>query len=301
MLNSREIKYESTINIKNHTTYLRANMEKYQTNPMKCYSIKKMLDKYIMEFILTREDKELYDMVIDIEDKNIQEIFNKSVSLFNKQIPINVIDENQRSIIRMRKMVPIIKFELPENQININQEYEGEYYILMIQYTGIKFHKQFYNSQWQILNIENNVDKNIFNADDDEDDDIFTIYDNSSTIKLQENSQESLNENPQETPQETPKNPQEKPQENPQEKPQKNSQENPQEKPQKNSQKNPQKNSQKKLQEKKQVKNNEEQLNDDQLKYIDLDKRVENKQKTQMNKNDIRKKPRKIIISRIKK
>ena len=161
--------------------------------PIKCYKVSKYLDKYYLEFELTKNDRELYNSITDINETSISVIFKNSNKWFNKQMPLHVIDNYHQSNIRMRKRRPILKlvtgnslFNNFSNLTEIQNTYEGNYYILTIDYKGIIFHKQMFINEFEIIKMESQVDKYVFdNIDSDyeskeqeqiQDTDIFTLY-----------------------------------------------------------------------------------------------------------------------------
>jgi hypothetical protein len=165
--------------------------------PIKCYKVSKYLDKYYLEFELTKNDRELYNSITDINETSISVIFKNSNKWFNKQMPLHVIDNYHQSNIRMRKRRPILKlvvkkllFNHLSNLTEIQNKYEGNYFILTIEYKGIIFHKQMFINEFEIIKMESHVDKYVFddielinNKNQEEkqnqyqNNDIFTLYD----------------------------------------------------------------------------------------------------------------------------
>ena len=179
-MNINDISHNSPIKYHNHIfskAFYKYNEDKsieYITQTLQCSKITKYLDKYIMEFILTRDDKELYDIITSVDENNIRMIFSNSNRWFNKQLPLHVIDDYHRSIIKMRRDKPILKIKIDEKLIKEDIDYLNEFFILKINYKGIIFKKQVFMSDWEIINIEFHDDKYIF---DNNDEDIFTLYD----------------------------------------------------------------------------------------------------------------------------
>lgn len=159
----------------------------YTTKTLQCNGITKYLDNYIMEFILTRDDKELYDIITSIDENNIRLIFSNSNKWFNKQLPLHVIDDYHRSIIKMRRDKPILKIKIDQKLIKDGVEYLNEFFVLKIDYKGIIFKKQVFMSEWIISDIQFHEDKYIF---DNNEEDIFTLYeeeDNDISNDIDEN------------------------------------------------------------------------------------------------------------------
>lgn len=155
--------------------------------PIKCNNVSKYLDKYYLEFELTKNDKELYNTITDINENSISVIFKNSNNWFNKQMPIHVIDNYHQSNIRMRKRRPILKlvvnnslFNKYSNLTEIQNKYKGNYFILTIDYKGIIFKKQMFINEFQIINMESHIDKYVFDDIDvieqKQEIDIFTLY-----------------------------------------------------------------------------------------------------------------------------
>ena len=65
--------------------------------PIKCYKVSKYLDKYYLEFELTKNDRELYNSITDINETSISAIFKNSNKWVNKQMPLHVIDNYHKS------------------------------------------------------------------------------------------------------------------------------------------------------------------------------------------------------------
>ena len=137
--------------------------------PIKCYKVSRYLDKYYLEFELTKNDRELYNSITDINETSISVIFKNSNKWFNKQMPLHVIDNYHQSNIRMRKRRPILKlvvnnslFNKYSNLTEIQNKYEGNYFILTIEYKGIIFYKQMFINEFEIIKMESHVDKYVF-------------------------------------------------------------------------------------------------------------------------------------------
>ena len=171
--------------------------------PIKCYKVSKYLDKYYLEFELTKNDRELYNSITDINETSISVIFKNSNKWFNKQMPLHVIDNYHQSNIRMRKRRPILKLVVKKSLFNdlsnlteIQNKYEGNYFILTIEYKGIIFHKQMFINEFEIIKMESHVDKYVFDdielinnknqeekQNQDQNTDIFTLYDDEKDIE----------------------------------------------------------------------------------------------------------------------
>ena len=176
--------------------------------PIKCCNVSKYLDKYYLEFELTKNDKELYNAITDINENSISVIFKNSNKWFNKQMPLHIIDNSHQSNIKMRKKHPILKlvtgnslFHNFSNLTEIQNTYEGNYYILTIDYKGIIFHKQMFINEFEIIKIESHIDKYVFdNIDGDyeskeqeqeqtQETDIFTLYNEDEEQQVEEKQQ----------------------------------------------------------------------------------------------------------------
>ena len=106
---------------------------------------------------------------------------------FNKQLPLHVIDDYHRSIIKMRRDKPILKIKIDQKLIKDGVEYLNEFFVLKIDYKGIIFKKQVFMSEWIISDIQFHEDKYIF---DNNEEDIFTLYeeeDNDISNDIDEN------------------------------------------------------------------------------------------------------------------
>ena len=174
-----------------------------QTPKLKCKTnIKDILSikTPYLEVIIPKNRLDFYDLFINIDDKNVKTTFNRSEEWFNKELPMEAIDEMHKPITKgfKKNTEPSIKFKLPiikgkvqcsvynqmRNFIDINDIKENDEIILILHLKGLKVLKQHYFCDCYISQIklfqEKDLKYNIINdysiidnIDNEEDLDIF--------------------------------------------------------------------------------------------------------------------------------
>lgn len=137
-----------------------------------------------IELKISSDNLEFYEFLNKIDNLFIQETFKNSKNWFNKEIPLDVIDDMYKRIIKPieKNKLPTVRFKLPivnseiatkiydqnKNNINIQDINTNVNCILMLHFRGIKFLKQqyvcdIYISQIKVFNIK--CDKYIISDD----------------------------------------------------------------------------------------------------------------------------------------
>ena len=161
------------------------------TEPLKCSKVIKHLDRYYLEFTLTKDNKNLYELITNIDDHSINSIFLNSKNWFGIQIPKNIIDDYHKSILRIRRSgLPVIKLRVSPSmkssfEYKDNMEYyEGQYCELQIKYTGLRFYKRQFIGEWLLTGLSLYDNKLVFHDqnnpnDQNESSNLFSFYDES--------------------------------------------------------------------------------------------------------------------------
>lgn len=169
-----------------------------------------------LEVIIPKNRLDFYDLFINIDDKNIKNTFSKSEEWFNKELPMEVIDEMYRPITKSFKKNsdPTIKFKIPiiknkvqcstynqqKNFIDITDIKEGDELILILHLKGLKILKQHFYCECYISQIKLFVQKDLkYNIiddysiiDDEENEDDMDIFDEELLQEI--NSEKELKE-----------------------------------------------------------------------------------------------------------
>ena len=135
-------------------------------------NIKDMIDKKApyLEFEVPNNKLDLYDLFLNLDDKNIKNTVTNSEEWFNKQLPLEAIDEmykrsskpfKKNTNPKMKVRLPIVKNEIKcavYNQkrvfIDINEIKEDTEMILIIHIRGLKFLKSYYYCDCYISQIK---------------------------------------------------------------------------------------------------------------------------------------------------
>lgn len=163
--------YYSPISYKNEPFYL-------QTPKMICKSngtdiITKKNTSLDLETINT--DFSFYDFLLNFDERNVKETFKNNKEWFNKDIPLEIIDDMYKRTCKPSKKdkKPIFSFKVPvqkekvqcriydqkKNCIEVNKLTEGTELICIIHVKGLKFLKQHYYCDCYISQIKVLLDK----------------------------------------------------------------------------------------------------------------------------------------------
>ncbi len=134
-----------------------------QTPKLRCkHNIKDVLDNKqpYLEVIVPKNKLDFYDLLLNIDDKNIKKTYISSKEWFGKELPLEAIDEMYKPITRgfKKNSEPSIKFKLPiiknkihctvynqqKNSIDISEIKENDEIILILHLKGLKVLKQHY-------------------------------------------------------------------------------------------------------------------------------------------------------------
>lgn len=156
--------YYSSISYNNKPLFIQTNKLKLITDTNKLNKEPSLL------FEVSSNNFDFYDFFINLDNKLIKDTYNNGKSWFNKDIPLDVIDEMYKRIAKpvQKNKQPTIKFKLPIIQnkiackifnqskqfININNINLNTECILIIHIRGIKFMKQQYICDSYITQIK---------------------------------------------------------------------------------------------------------------------------------------------------
>ena len=144
-----------------------------QTPKVKCkVNVSELKDKKnpYLEVEIPKNNFDLYDLFLSIDDQNIKNTLHKSEQWFQKEIPLEAIDDMYKRITKPFKKGenPTMKFRLPviKNQIqttvynqqrvfvDINDIKEDSEVILILHLRGLKFLKQHFYCDCYISQIK---------------------------------------------------------------------------------------------------------------------------------------------------
>ena len=197
-----------------------------QTPKLKCKTnTKEILQSKnpYLEVIIPKNRLDFYDLILSIDDKNVKTTFNRSEEWFNKELPMEAIDEMHKPLTKgfKKNSEPTIKFKLPiikgqiqcsvYNQmrtfININDIKENDEIILILHLKGLKVLKQHYFCDCYISQIKLFQEKDlkyniiddyaIIENEDDENPDDLEIFDEeiiNEHIKEKEEKKEKIDQ-----------------------------------------------------------------------------------------------------------
>ena len=135
-------------------------------------NIKDILDKKApyLEIEIPNNKLDLYDLFLNLDDKNIKNTVKKSGEWFDKELPLEAIDEmykrsskpfKKNTNPKLKIRLPVVKNEIKcpvYNQkrvfIDINDIKEGDEMILIIHIRGLKFLKSYYYCDCYISQIK---------------------------------------------------------------------------------------------------------------------------------------------------
>jgi len=163
--------YYAPINYNNEPFYL-------QTPKMICKSdgneiiIKK---NSVLDLETLNTDFSFYDFLLNFDEKNIKETFKNNQGWFNKDIPLEIIDDMYKRICKPAKKdsKPIFSFKVPVQKekvqcqiydqkktcVEVGKLTEGTEIICIIHIKGLKFLKQHYYCDCYISQIKVFLDK----------------------------------------------------------------------------------------------------------------------------------------------
>tara|TARA_B110000208_G_C11765914_1_gene428640 strand:+ start:534 stop:1406 length:873 start_codon:yes stop_codon:yes gene_type:complete len=109
---------------------------------------------YINLELKKRLDSQLINFFIDLDEKNICEVFKNSETWFGKKIPLDVIEDFLTSFIRRKKNKQIIKININPNILE-NMEYlkTGSKILPILAYNGIIINKNQFKTEWELIDF----------------------------------------------------------------------------------------------------------------------------------------------------
>lgn len=132
--------------------------------------ITKTESKSYLDLEFNKENLQFYEFLCEFDDFIIKKIQENSLEWFNKEFPLDVIEDFYVSVVK-HKQVPKLRITIPQQKGAIDCKItdlddvemelkENEDITLVIQFLGLKFLKQKVISEWVPLKIVNNVKLN---------------------------------------------------------------------------------------------------------------------------------------------
>jgi len=160
-VNINNIEYENPVRIKNNFLAKCKNELTINTGLLKCCGPVSVVDNnlcYLTLELRKRADFSLYNFFIELDEKNICEIFENSLNWFNKEMPLDVIEDFLTPSIRLTKKKICVKVRVPFKRKKVQLEnYEnlkkGKKISAILRYNGIKFKKHQFMSDWELVSF----------------------------------------------------------------------------------------------------------------------------------------------------
>ena len=160
-VNINNIEYENPVRIKNNFLAKCKNELVINTGLLKCCGPVSVVDNnlcYLTLELRKRADFSLYNFFIELDEKNICEIFENSLNWFNKEMPLDVIEDFLTPSIRLTKKKICVKVRVPFKRKKVHLEnYEnlkkGKKISAILRYNGIKFKKHQFMSDWELVSF----------------------------------------------------------------------------------------------------------------------------------------------------
>ena len=206
----------SLVKYKGEDIYVKTPLFKYSEDIIKTES------KTFLNLEFDETNISFYEFLCNLDEFAVKKIHENSLEWFNKEFPLDVIEDFFVSILKHKQM-PKIKIHISSGSKNleytltdrndnkIDSLKNNEKVSVILKFTGLKFLKQKVISEWNVVKIisdfesyENlitdNIDleiENYLNSSDNEDDDSLSEDDNKSedNYDLNENENEKQNKN----------------------------------------------------------------------------------------------------------
>lgn len=104
-----------------------------------------------LDLEIGQNEEKFFTFITELEDHNIAMIYRNSNRWFKQQIPLDVCDDYHKSFIRFgKKGVPKIRVKIPliDDKVTIESVEKGERISVRLEFTGIKFLRQQFSSEW---------------------------------------------------------------------------------------------------------------------------------------------------------
>ena len=177
-VNVADIIYENPVKVGSKYLIKPHNELIISTNLLTCSEIKISENRCYIIFELDNEkDYDLYHFFVDMDEKNICEIFKNSFAWFRKKMPLDVVEDYLKPFVRLSKDKILIKVLIPYK----NKKIKLENHELIVneskiapcfRYNGISIDSQQFSSSWEMINFvtddEYNHQYEIFNKNDEE-------------------------------------------------------------------------------------------------------------------------------------
>ena len=109
---------------------------------------------YINLELKKRLDSQLINFFVDLDERNICEVFKNSEVWFGKKIPLDVIEDFLTSFIRRKKNKQFIKININSNILeNIEYLRNGAKILPILEYNGIIINKNQFKTEWELIDF----------------------------------------------------------------------------------------------------------------------------------------------------
>ena len=157
----------------------------FKTPPLRVYNIiEKTNNDIYIDLIINDDNKDLFEFIANIDDHNMLSIYKNCKNWFNKVIPLDVLDDFHKPVLKIKKSGNAI-FRTLLHCNKINKVNKGDYAEFYIKLDSIKIYKREFVTHWIT------IDHDIKNIDYEFDD---NIYDNNSMfdLNLKENDKDNI-------------------------------------------------------------------------------------------------------------
>ena len=109
-------------------------------------------EKYI-DLIIPSDNKEFFEFIANIDDHNMLNIYNNTKLWFNKSIPLDVLDDFHRPVVKIKKSgTAVFRTSFINNELDELVEGDSGYFTLKLD--SIKLYKREFITNWIILKYE---------------------------------------------------------------------------------------------------------------------------------------------------
>ncbi len=109
-------------------------------------------EKYI-DLIIPADNKVFFEFIANIDDHNMLNIYNNTNLWFNKSIPLDVLDDFHRPVVKIKKSgVAVFRTSFTNDELNELVEGDSGYFIIKLD--SIKLYKREFITNWIILKYE---------------------------------------------------------------------------------------------------------------------------------------------------
>ena len=109
-------------------------------------------EKYL-DLIIPEEHKKFFEFIANIDDHNMLNIYNNSDLWFNKTIPLNILDEFHRPVLKIKKSGnAIFRTSFIDNELDNLEKGDSGYFTIKLD--SLKLYKREFMTNWIVNKFE---------------------------------------------------------------------------------------------------------------------------------------------------